>query len=1501
MKKIHTNSNSLFCYQKLNILFLFFLLTHTFVLGQIENVYLNDASPFFKAVRKDNLEELEKLTKENPDGLSKKFFYKNLFFFAKSKKMIDFLSKNGVDINHLDENNTIALHHAQSLEVAKALVENGANIEIYSHSYQKETPILSLCMSKEANKIIDYLIDKGANVFAVNAQDEGLMHKIAQTREPIEQALIDKLIKIGLSLETKNRSNQTPIFEAIGQGNINKVELFLKNKAKLPTDNPQGYNSLTYNNSGIDIFKMLINYNKFDFNVKTEDGDLFWLFLLMSDYQGNNNMLEGVDLMIEKGLGVKVKNKDGKTPLFLALSRKILPIKTINLLLDKKADVKGVDKNDSNLLILALKNPDVPLALVKRLVEKGVDINASNKLGMTPFSLSLSQNNTEITDYLIQKKVDINLKNNQNKTALHYVKSPKMAEYFLKKGFDINAKNKEGNTPLMLALLDNNKPLIKFLIENNADVNSQNSMGNVPLHLVTDVEIATLLLDKKANINTKNTQGNTPLHFADNVQISKLFVEKGADVNATNNDRNTPLLMALIEQQPEIAQFLIEKGAKNTENNFGMSASKLAKEINQEHLYFMLQGDKIYNTYLKTLKLWEGIYANNINEVKDAINKGADTTLLNSKEKNMARMLKDNYYKNYNDFLAGKNTYNTLIQQQRLYYPNQVQFLKNTNFIIVKGYGSFHLIDIKTSRIIKEFLSYLPTFGNITISEDKKYLLTSDKKWDINSGKIVRNYQEIVSEFEEDLTQEPEFDVISLDKRYAINNETGEQSGNLEIEIFDYQNRKKLFEIKKEGYLQQVYFSNQNNYLITKFSTGISVWDLKKQKEIFSLLNQDVSLIEIAMSKNEKYIATNELENSSQFIKVYDVATQKLLKNINGINPTNETILHLSFVKNDEWLMVAHKDTLINILDWQSNKKIASFRNEMLFGNLLLCVSDDGQQIFISQNENSFKLYDIKSEKLLSTFSSLKGDIQKFSYSNDLEYFVKSEYIKNETILQNIANGKNIIIPSKTGQEYTSLKPVFSPNLQEVLLFPKPDVAELWNIEKIKKVKTYPNMISNFENKVHFSETGKYILVVKMNAEVVLWDVNKDEPIANLDTYATYKASVSEVTMNDDAKTILIGLHLNEQNKHQVIIWKPLEKSDENIKLITENIVGIVNNFAISKQEKYLCITASYLTEAATKGDDQEPVTALQIWDFKKEKLLHTLPTKDPILKVFFTNDEKILITVFSNSSGAYANSITLWNTSSGQEIKTIRINESIEDVSFIALKKQMVVKTQNYLKVIDIDTEKDILNVYENAIEKSLFFVTNEGFYMPVNYDIENEEQKVTYFVHQNKKQAKTPFQFVNGTTVFMNEQFELQFNQPHKILEKLVEKNQTIINSYKMIYEENLQNNGFKLADLEKERFFNTPEIKLKNINSIFQTTKEKNYSLEIEALDKVYNLHSLHILVNDKPIFSQKGKKLTTKKINEIVKLNLEKGKNIVKIWVYNQKGIKSLEEYLEIELL
>jgi ankyrin repeat protein len=206
------------------------------------------------------------------------------------------------------------------------------------------------------------------------------------------------------------------------------------------------------------------------------------------------------------------------------------------------ADPKIVNDRDNNgdtaLHIAALHNQ---LAVAQALLDAGADVNAKNGYGAyTPDDLGSvlgSSNHKDPVSLLTVHGIDTaDMKNGY--TPLHLaefaVGHKKMAELLVSKGADVNARPASGATPLLFAVLRDQKDDAQFL------------------------------LDKGANVNTPDAYGNTVLDCALQLQygsLIQLLVDKGADVNAQDQSMHRPLTYAMKMDDHKWAALLKKHGA----------------------------------------------------------------------------------------------------------------------------------------------------------------------------------------------------------------------------------------------------------------------------------------------------------------------------------------------------------------------------------------------------------------------------------------------------------------------------------------------------------------------------------------------------------------------------------------------------------------------------------------------------------------------------------------------------------------------------------------------------------------------------------------------------------------------------------------------------------------------------------------------------------------------------------------------------------------------------
>jgi 26S proteasome non-ATPase regulatory subunit 10 len=137
------------------------------------------------------------------------------------------------------------------------------------------------------------------------------------------------------------------------------------------------------------------------------------------------------------------------------------------------------------------------------------------------------------------------------------------------KSFDADAPDGSGWTSLMMACSRKEADaIVSLLISKDADVNAKNNNGQTALHFCAsknNLDLTRLLLKEKASARTKDKRGQLPLHRAAAVgsvpMIKELLGPGKSPLNATDIDGMTALHHAIAEGHGDAALLLLTSGA----------------------------------------------------------------------------------------------------------------------------------------------------------------------------------------------------------------------------------------------------------------------------------------------------------------------------------------------------------------------------------------------------------------------------------------------------------------------------------------------------------------------------------------------------------------------------------------------------------------------------------------------------------------------------------------------------------------------------------------------------------------------------------------------------------------------------------------------------------------------------------------------------------------------------------------------------------------------------
>ena len=139
-----------------------------------------------------------------------------------------------------------------------------------------------------------------------------------------------------------------------------------------------------------------------------------------------NGNLEIVDLLIERGADVNLKDIHGRVPMFVALAEHQPEVAARLAEADTNPNVRTVD--GSTLLMAAVRAEEVQL--VQWALDHGTDVNAirPEKNNATALILAARKGNAEIVSLLLAAGADPDVANHEGETALDIAKGKKVKE-----------------------------------------------------------------------------------------------------------------------------------------------------------------------------------------------------------------------------------------------------------------------------------------------------------------------------------------------------------------------------------------------------------------------------------------------------------------------------------------------------------------------------------------------------------------------------------------------------------------------------------------------------------------------------------------------------------------------------------------------------------------------------------------------------------------------------------------------------------------------------------------------------------------------------------------------------------------------------------------------------------------------------------------------------------------------------------------------------------------
>lgn len=193
-------------------------------------------------------------------------------------------------------------------------------------------------------------------------------------------------------------------------------------------------------------------------------------------------------------------------------------------------------------------------------------LNQDNEL-RTPLHIAVQFNSRETVKSLIERNADVNAKDIDGFTPLHYANDISIAQILIENDANINARSNDSATPLCLAAKRGNNLLVGYLISCGARLKIKTRNSWSIFHFAAmggDVKTIRLIYKNFKEISTIDRNGRSPLHYSaeqGDALSTFYFIKHGCDTNLQDQQEMTPIHFAASEGNIAVAKILINHGA----------------------------------------------------------------------------------------------------------------------------------------------------------------------------------------------------------------------------------------------------------------------------------------------------------------------------------------------------------------------------------------------------------------------------------------------------------------------------------------------------------------------------------------------------------------------------------------------------------------------------------------------------------------------------------------------------------------------------------------------------------------------------------------------------------------------------------------------------------------------------------------------------------------------------------------------------------------------------
>ncbi|MDR1804295.1 MAG: ankyrin repeat domain-containing protein [Treponema sp.] len=479
----------------------------------------------------------------------------NLVAYMITDKTVLQNDSNGNTILHL------TVREGSNIAIVNAILSR--NVSVVNARNKEGDTSLTIAVRKDNEAAGTLLLNKGADIFAVNAKGES---PLSLTFPPPESRSSDlkRWMISPQTLTARDGLGNTALHYAAQWRLDYWIPLLIQMNAATEAINATGETPL--------FFAARYNWPS-TIRLLVANG----ASLAARDFLGNSvlhaavrwNAYQGAEAIIDLGLDVNCHALNGKTPLHDSIRWWMPEMQA--LLIKSGADIELRDKDGNTAFMEAVMAGNS--ASMEQLARLGADTKTRNFKGDTALHVSAAIDRIDLSTQLLAWGVSIHARNAQDRTPFQIAlnSSSRLIRTFLTRD-RINTSDDFGYSPLHIAVQENASPvLVSTILELGARQNSVDSEGRTPLRVALDLnhlETARLLADSGSDVFYAARDGKTPADISidsGEAMVTALF--SGSSINAKDPLGNTVLHYAARHGDPQMVSLLLSLGARKEIKN----------------------------------------------------------------------------------------------------------------------------------------------------------------------------------------------------------------------------------------------------------------------------------------------------------------------------------------------------------------------------------------------------------------------------------------------------------------------------------------------------------------------------------------------------------------------------------------------------------------------------------------------------------------------------------------------------------------------------------------------------------------------------------------------------------------------------------------------------------------------------------------------------------------------------------------------------------------------